>query len=110
MIMPHLNADVQAYRKAAIDHFEIERDIHNRRNSRHAVERAILPSLIAKRDRIAQALAPLKEKADAYELAYARHLIASREQVATIAVIPATRSPLLGADDLDIPAFLRRRA
>jgi hypothetical protein len=110
MMMPHQHPDVEAYRKAAIEHFEVGRDIHNRRNSRHEIERAIMPRLIAKRDRLALALAPLKAKADAYEAAYVRHLIASREQAARPQVAPAARSPLLGDGDLDIPAFLRRRA
>jgi hypothetical protein len=106
MLMPFQHPDVEAYRKAAIELYETERNIASRTNSKHAVDRAIMPRLIEKRDRLRRDVAPLKAKADAYETAFYQAQVIKPETVIA-ALPPASRYT---ADNLDIPDFLRRRA
>lgn len=96
-----------AYQRAALALYDVEREIESRQNSKHAIERKIMPALLAKRDRIRDEVAPLKAAADAAERA-------ARERITTPVVVlqshcirPELRGG--GADGLDIPAFLRRQ-
>jgi len=96
-----------AYQKAALELLEIERDLESRRNSKSHRDEKMLAALVLKRDRQREKVAPLKVAAEAAERA-------AREHLATpSASLPATSGraqPPAGADGLDIPAFLRRRA
>lgn len=106
--MPHVMSwdipEFLAYRNAALALHDVAREIEARQNSKHAIERKIMPALIAKRDRLIAEVAPLKAAADAAERA-------AVERMCTPSVVPPTRSELWSAaDGLDIPAFLRRQA
>jgi hypothetical protein len=95
-----------AYRDAALALYDVARDIESRQNSKHAIERKIMPALIAKRDRIAAEVAPLKAAAERAERA-------ALERITPPAVVHqshSTRSKFWSpSDGLDIPAFLRRK-
>jgi len=56
---------ITAYREAATALYLVERDIANRQHSTHPVDRKIMPSLEAKRERMLADLIPLKLAADA---------------------------------------------
>lgn len=111
MLMPHQHPDVQAYRTAAIDLYEVERDIFNRRNSKSTIDAKIMPHLIEKRDRLRDKVEPLRAKAEAIEAAFVARQLRALEPAPPPAVTLATRNsgPLGDRDGLDIPEFLRRR-
>jgi hypothetical protein len=94
------------YRDAALALNDVEREIASRVNSKHAIERKIMPSLIAKRERLAAEVAPLKAAADAAE-----RTALERMTVPTVNVQSRSTRPDLWceADGLGIPAFLRRQ-
>lgn len=92
------------YQRAALDLYDVERDIAVRQHSKHSVDRNILPRLIVKRDRLIAEVAPLKAAYEAAEREALRRMLAPRMTPAK----PATPSTLIDGDD--IPAFLRRRA
>lgn len=96
-----------AYRNVALDLYDVERDIAVRQNSKHAIDRKIMPRLIEKRDRLQREVEPLKAAADAAERA------AMERMFAPVASLQSPAAPMPqrdhGDDGLDIPEFLRRR-
>ena len=110
MIRPILSWEIPgwaAYAEVALALMETERDIESRQHSKHAIDRKIMPDLLKKRDRLFAEVAPLKAAVEAAEARL------RREQVATPAIATQAATPIAratGADDLDIPAFLRRVA
>lgn len=108
MILSYQIHEWRNYQRAALALHDVEREIANRRNSRHPIERKILPRLIDKRDRLAAEVAPLKAAAEAAERRELERLSAPPVH-STISAKPSTApncSP--GAHHLDIPDFLRR--
>ena len=109
MILSYQIPEWHHYQRAAFALHDVEREIENRRNSKHQVERKILPSLIAKRDRIAAEIAPLKAAYEAAEQRAVKRLLSP--VVSSALATPSTTQPsAAGTDHLDIPAFLRRQS
>lgn len=95
-----------AYRDTALALHDVEREIASRQNSKHVVESKIVPSLIAKRDRLAGEVVPLKAAYEAAERAALERITPRAVDLQS----DCTRSELWSAaDGLDIPAFLRRK-
>jgi hypothetical protein len=94
-----------AYRDAAIDLYEVERDIETRQHSKHAIDRKIMPDLLKKRDRLIAIVAPLKAAVDAAEAK-----LREQRRAATVhSHSPAPAARPASDADLDIPDFLRRK-
>lgn len=108
MILSYQIPEWCTYQRAALALHDVEREIDNRRNSRHPIERKILPRLIEKRERLAAVVAPLKAAAEAAERRAQERLSAAPVH-SPISGKPST-VPHCSAGDhpLDIPDFLRR--
>lgn len=110
MILSFNIPEFVAYREVALALYDVERDIAAKSQSKHAVDRKIMPRLIEKRDRLQREVEPLKRAAEAAERAALERLLAP----ATFSrpAQPTATTPRNSGDDshLDIPAFLRRRA
>jgi hypothetical protein len=97
---------IVAYREAATALYLVERDIASRQNSTHLVDRKIMPSLEAKRERMLAALIPLKLAADAVPVRNQRVAPSSDIKFRAIEWVPIGCAVLL--DPGPLPDFLRR--
>lgn len=109
MILSYQIAEWPAYQRASFALHDVEREIENRRNSKHPIERKILPALIAKRDRLATEIEPLKAAYEAAERRALERLMSP--PVSSVAAKPSVTPHNTGAEHhLDIPDFLRRQS
>lgn len=108
MILSFNIPEFVAYREVALALYDVNRDIAAKSQSKHAVDRKIMPRLIEKRDRLQREVEPLKRAADEAERAALERLLAP----ATFSRQAVAAPPRNSGDDshLDIPAFLRRQA
>lgn len=113
MILSYQIPEWVIYRNAAIALYEVEREIEQEANSKRksGMGQKVLPSLLAKRERLLREVEPLKLAALAAERAALERMYAPRVSLASESQPQAVRAAHdAEARDLDIPAFLRRVA
>ena len=110
MILSFNIPEFVAYRDVALALYDVERDIALKQRSKHAIDAKILPRLIEKRARLVAEVEPLKAKAEAAERAALERMYAPAAFSQSAKPAAALLQRGEGEDDLDIPAFLRRRA